>query len=126
MLKKDFVYKLPEEWYYTLYYCALAILSKCGVESRNQKCTALFLKYLKEQKLIVYDSEFIERITVYRSKEETSQVDEREKARYGSSLISKEVIARYEQMNLLCKKAIDQTEEIVFSKQELKIPKELL
>src|SRR3989344_7028006 len=37
-------YKIPEEWYYTLYYCALAILSKFGVETRSQRCTAFFLK----------------------------------------------------------------------------------
>ena len=40
-------YKIPEEWFYTLYYCALAILSKFGVESRSQKCTASFLRYAK-------------------------------------------------------------------------------
>jgi len=33
-----------------------------------------------------YDDEFIERITVYRDKEEKSDVDERETARYGSSI----------------------------------------
>ncbi len=43
--EKGFDYKIPEEWFYTLYYCALAILAKCGVESRSQKCTALFLRY---------------------------------------------------------------------------------
>ena len=40
--QKGFDYKIPEEWFYTLYYCALAILSKFGVESRSQKCTAYF------------------------------------------------------------------------------------
>lgn len=44
---KGFEYKIPEEWFYTLYYCALAILSKFGVESRSQKCTAIFLKYVR-------------------------------------------------------------------------------
>ena len=42
-----FDYKLPEEWFYTLYYCGLAILSKMGIESRSQKYTALLLEYLK-------------------------------------------------------------------------------
>src|SRR4030042_975522 len=37
--QQGYDYKIPEEWFYTLYYCALAILSKFGVESRSQKCT---------------------------------------------------------------------------------------
>ena len=53
-------YKLPEEWFYTLYYCALAILSKFAVESRSQRCTAAFLHHVKNKGLIEYDSEFID------------------------------------------------------------------
>jgi uncharacterized protein (UPF0332 family) len=123
--QKGFDYKIPEEWFYTLYYCALAILSKFGVESRSQKCTAYFLKYAKDNKLIDYDDEFINRIMVYRDKEEFSDVDEREKARYGSSIQSKEIEAKYNDMNDICKKAISQAEEIVFSNDEFRIPKEL-
>ena len=64
--EKGFDYKLPEEWFYTLYYCALAILSKFGIESRSQRCTALFLRYVKDKGLIEYDDQFIQRITVYK------------------------------------------------------------
>jgi len=113
--EKGFDYKIPEEWYYTLYYCALAILSKFGVESRSQKCTAYFLKYAKENNLIDYENEFIERITVYSSKDEKSDVDERENSRYGSEMKSKEIESKYDYMQNLCKKAISQAEEIVFS-----------
>ena len=74
-------YKLPEEWFYTLYYCALAILSKFGVESRSQRCTAFFLHYVKEKCLVDYDDEFITRIMVYKNKDSMSDVDEREKSR---------------------------------------------
>jgi hypothetical protein len=35
--QKGFEYKIAEEWFYTLYYCALAILSKFGVETRSQR-----------------------------------------------------------------------------------------
>lgn len=122
---KGFDYKILEEWFYTLYYCALAILSKFGIESRSQKCTAYFLKYAKNNNLIDYDDEFIDRIMVYRDKEEFSDVDEREKARYGSSIKSKEIEAKYKVMNEICKKAISQAEEIVFSNEEFKIPEEL-
>ena len=118
-------YKIPEEWFYTLYYCALTILSKFGVESRSQRCTALFLKYLKDKKLIEYDEEFIDRITVYSDKEEKSDVDQREEARYGSSVKSEEILHKYSPMMNICKKAIDQAEEITFSQKQYKIPKEL-
>ena len=122
---QGFDYKIPEEWFYTLYYCALAILSKFGIESRSQKCTAAFLRYAKDDKLIDYDDEFIDRITVHSAKEEKSDVDERETARYGSSIKSKEIEAKYEYMADLCKKAISQAEDIVFSTEKLKVPEGL-
>lgn len=123
--EKGFDYKIPEEWFYTLYYCALAILSKFGIESRSQKCTALFLRYVKDKQLIGYEDEFIDRITVYSTKEEKSDVDERETARYSSSITSKEIESKNDHMTNICKKAISQAEEIVFSNREFKIPKEL-
>lgn len=123
--EKGYDYKIPEEWFYTLYYCALAILSKFGIESRSQKCTADFLRFAKDNGLIEYDDEFIDRITVHRSKEEKSDVDERETARYNSSIKSEEVTSKYEYMTSVCKKAISQCEEIIFSNKEFKIPKEL-
>ncbi len=123
--EKGFDYKIPEEWFYTLYYCALAILSKFGIESRSQKCTAAFLRYVKDSNLIEYDDDFIDRITVYREKAEKSDVDEREQARYGSSIKSQEIMGKYKYMTDICKKAISQCEETVFSNKEFSIPKEL-
>ena len=123
--EKGFDYKIPEEWFYTLYYCALAILSKFGIESRSQKCTAAFLRFAKDHSLVEYDDEFIDRITVYSAKEEKSDVDERETARYSSSIKSEEVASKYRYMADICKKAISQCEEIVFSNKEFKVPKEL-
>lgn len=58
-------YKLLEEWFYTMYYCALAILSEFGVESRNQKCTALFLRYAKDKCLITLDELIAKLIEVF-------------------------------------------------------------
>ena len=123
--EKGFDYKIPEEWFYTLYYCALAILSKFGIESRSQKCTATFLRYAKDNSLIDYDDDFIDRITFHRDKGERSDVDERETARYGSSIKSEEVASKYGHMTVTCKKAISQCEEIVFSDKEFDLPKEL-
>ncbi|MEK6800375.1 MAG: hypothetical protein AABY05_00425 [Nanoarchaeota archaeon] len=119
-------YKIPEEWYYSLYYCALAILCKFGVETRSQRCTALFVKYVKEKGLIDYDDEFINKIIVYKDKSKKNVVDEREEARYGSKIKIKKVEERYDEMMELCKKAISQAEDIIYSDKELKLPKELL
>ena len=123
--EKKLDYKIPEEWFYTLYYCALAILTKFGVESRSQKCTALFLRYVKEKGLINYDDEFMDRITVYGNIEQISDVDERENARYGSSVRDESIIEKYEMMMNMCKRAISQCEDIIFSDKKFKVPEEI-
>ena len=118
-------YKIPEEWYYSLYYCALAILCKFGVETRSQRCTALFIKYVKEKGLIKYDDEFIHKIIVYKEKENKSAVDEREEARYGPSIKMNEVEKQYDKTMALCKRAISQAQDIVLSEKKYEIPEEL-
>ena len=123
--QKELDYKIAEEWFYTLYYCALAILAKFGVESRSQKYTTLFLKYIKYKNLIDYDEIFIDRLMVFRKKEEKSDVDEREEARYSPAIKIEKIKERYDEMMILCKKAISQCEEIIYSGEILKIPKEL-
>lgn len=124
--EKRLDYKIPEEWFYTMYYCALAILAKFGIESRSQRCTALFLQYVKYKSFIDYDDEFIDRITVYSNKDKKSDVDERESARYGSSLESEEIMHKYNMMMDVCKRCISQCEELVFSDKIFEVPKELL
>ena len=124
--KQRMDYKIPEEWFYSQYYCALAILAKFGVESRSQKCTALFLRYVKDKGLIDYDGKFIDRIMVYKEKEEKTDVDEREDARYGSVVQSEEIIGKYEFMMDICRRCISACEEIVFSDKKFEVPKELL
>jgi uncharacterized protein (UPF0332 family) len=124
--EKRLDYKIPEEWFYTMYYCALAILVKFGVESRSQKCTALFLRFIKDKGLIDYDDEFIDKITVHTEKDERTIVDEREDARYGASVRSEEVIQKYDFMMDVCKRCISQAEEIVYSDKGFKVPEELL
>ncbi len=123
---KGFDYKLPEEWFYTLYYCALSILSTIGVESRSQKYTALLLDYLESKNLIEYNKDFIQRIKVYSKKGEESEVDRREFARYSSATKIEEVEERYERMMNLCKEAIFQAESILYQKGKIEIPKEIL
>ena len=123
--QKGIDYKIAEEWFYALYYCALAILAKFGIETRSQKYTALLLKYIKSKGFIEYDDEFIKRITVYSEKGEKSEVDEREHSRYSSAIKNEKISERYEEMTNLCKKAISQCEEIVFSDKKFKVPEEL-
>ena len=118
-------YKIPEEWYYSLYYCALSILCKFGIETRSQRCTALFIQYVKEKGLIEYDKEFINKIMVFKEKENKTAVDEREEARYGPNIKIKEVEKRYDEMMTLCKRAISQAQDIALSDKEFKVPKEL-
>ena len=119
-------YKIPEEWYYALYYCALAFLAKLGVETRSQKCTALFLSYMQDKGIINYGKEFVDSITVHKDKGKESEVDKREEARYGPAIKIEKVTERYDKMMQFCKNAISQTEEIIFSDEPLKIPKELI
>ena len=104
----------------------MAILSKFGVETRSQRCTALFVKYAKENGLIEYDDEFIKKIMVFKEKENKTAVDEREEARYGSSIKIKEVEKQYDEMMALCRKAISQAQDIALSDKEFKVPEELL
>ena len=124
--KQRLDYKISEEWFYTIYYCALAILAKFGIESRSQKCTALFLRYIKDKDLIDYSDEFIDRIMVYKDRKEETDVDKREKARYGSSVRSEEIMQKYDFMMDVCRRCISAFEEIVFSEKKFEVPKELL
>jgi hypothetical protein len=124
--ENGFDYKLPEEWFYILYYSALSILSMIGVESRSQKYTALFLEYLKNKNLINYNDLFIQMIKVYSRKDEESEVDKREFARYSSAIKIEQVEENYERMMNLCKEAISQAEEIIYSNEIIIIPKELI
>jgi hypothetical protein len=48
-----------------------------------------------------------------------------EEARYGPFVKMEKVLERYEEMTLVCKQAICQAEEIVFSDKEYKIPEEM-
>jgi hypothetical protein len=100
-------------------------LAKFGVEIRSQRYTALFLEYVKKRGIIDYDDELIERITVHTKKGELSDVDAREEARYSYFIKMEKVEEKYDETMNLCRKAISEAEEIIYSNQELKIPKEL-
>ena len=86
----------------------------------------LFLEYARQKDLIDYDEDFIRRITVYSKKGEESDVDKREEARYSSAIKIESVEERYDEVNNLCKRAISQAGDIVFSKLSFVIPKEII
>ncbi|MFH1072561.1 MAG: hypothetical protein V1743_03990, partial [Nanoarchaeota archaeon] len=88
--------------------------------------TALFLRYVKQKGVIAYADEFIDRITVYAEKDKESAVDERESARYGSSVTSEEIMAKYDYMMDVCRRCISQCEEIIYSDTSFEIPRELI
>ena len=85
----------------------------------------MFLEYLQSKGVINYGEEFIESITVHKEKGKESEVDRREEARYGSSIKMEKVAERYDEMMELCKRAISQAEEIVYSDNKYEVPKEL-
>lgn len=124
--EKRFDYMIEEAWYYTMYYCALAILSRFGVESRNQDCTAKFLSFVQQNELIALSPDFIQQITVHSDKGELSAVDAREEARYGASIQSEETLQKYTYMMDLCRRYISETEEVVYSDKEFIVPKEFM
>ena len=62
---------------------------------------------------------------LYKEKEESTDVDVREKGRYSSVIHMKEMILQYEGMMNLCKRAISQCEEIVLSRAAYSLPPEL-
>ena len=57
---------------------------------------------------------FMIRIMVFKEKEKESDVDEREKARYGPSVKREEAVQQYDRMMDICRNAISQAEEIIF------------
>jgi hypothetical protein len=82
------------------------------------------MKYAKEKGLIEYDDEFIKNILVFKEKGVKTFVDEREEARYGPKIKMDDVKLRYDSMLNLCKKALFQAQDIVFSEKKYEIPKE--
>lgn len=82
---------------------------------------------LKEaEEYVIKAKKNLELCKFYKEKEGKSDVDEREKSRYSSSVQIKEVAQNYDKMADICKKAISQCEEIIFLDKLLEIPKELL
>ena len=62
---------------------------------------------------------------VHKEKDKITAVDEREEARYGPQIKMEKVEERYDDTMKLCKEAISQAEEIIYSDKSYIVPKEL-
>ena len=101
-------------FFYCIYHCFLAMLSKFGYESRNQECTIAAVEMLKEQGKIMIDDKFIRALKIAQAKEtEESVIKIREELQYGTNT-QFERKEQLEKLTLLCKEAIEATSKIVY------------
>ena len=97
-----------------MYSCLLAIITKYGYESRNQKCTFVLILNLSEEGKIDFDKELLEKIASLdneRDKEKEKTIDIREKYQYGTILKLKENL--YKELFNLAQEVISKTKEII-------------
>jgi len=99
-------------FFYCIYHCFLAILTRFGYESRNQECTIATIEMLKENKEIDIDDRLIDSLKINKAEEmhESSIIRIRENFQYGVELEFKE---EFDNLVNLCKEAINKTREIV-------------
>ncbi len=99
--------------FYSIYHCFLAIAAKFGYESRNQECTIVLIKSLKENKQIELDNTFIEALENYDEQDIQNIIEKREFYTYGTTL-SVEDKEEIEKSIRMCKDCILQTRKILF------------
>ena len=99
-------------FFYCIYHCFLAILTRFGYESRNQECTIATIEMLKENKEIDIDDRLIDSLKINKAEEmhESSIIRIRETFQYGVELEFKD---EFDNLVNLCKEAINKTREIV-------------
>ena len=99
-------------FFYCIYHCFLAILTRFGYESRNQECTIATIEMLKENKEIDIDDRLIDSLKINKAEEmhESSIIRIRENFQYGVELEFKD---EFDNLVNLCKEAINKTREIV-------------
>ena len=103
-------------FFYCIYHCFLAILRKFGYESRNQECTIAVIEMLKEQGKINIDDKFIKTLKITQAKEDEHNIIKiREEFQYGTDIEFEEK-EQFENLQQMCKEAIEATNKIIFSK----------
>ena len=100
-------------FFYCIYHCFLAVLRKHGYESRNQECTFAAVEFLRDEKKLSIDKEFVDllKLSGIRDPDHTI-IRTREDFQYGvkTEFKRKEEFDEFEQ---ICKKVIDATREII-------------
>src|SRR3989344_5452200 len=101
-------------FFYCIYHCFLAVLTRFGYESRNQECTIAAIEMLKENKEIDIDDRLMDSLKINKAEEmhESSIIRIRENFQYGVELEFKEK-EEFDNLVNLCKEAINKTREIV-------------
>jgi len=101
--------------FYCIYHCFLAIAAKFGYESKNQICTIILMRHLKEQKKIILDDKFINLLQYeeLEEKKENSIISLREDYTYGVQISIKDE-AKINELKTICKELLDNTKEIIF------------
>ncbi len=101
--------------FYCIYHCFLAIASKFGYESGNQTCTISLMRFLKEEKKIILDEEYIELLESEELEEtkENSVIDLREEYTYGAQISVKDE-TKINELKRNCKDLVDITKQIIY------------
>ena len=99
--------------FYTIYHCFLAVLAKCGYESRNQECTFAVIASLVEDgrtTLELSDVEKVSSMSVTETQESPhSVVSIREESQYTTKVSLEST--DYQELLHLAKRILDKTKE---------------
>lgn len=101
----------PSAFFYSMYHCFLAILSKFGYQSRNQECTIATIEMLNEEGKIIIDKKFIATFKTEKDKGEFSTIELREDFQYGVEMEFKKK-EEFEHLGSMCKELINVTKNI--------------
>jgi len=96
--------------FYTIYHCFLAVLIKCGYESRNQECTFALIESLTEEEKTNFDINDLKEISSLCS-DETTAISIRERYQYSPKISLGD--AEYGKLLNLAKKIVYQTKELM-------------
>jgi uncharacterized protein (UPF0332 family) len=98
-----------EDWgvsqtYYAMYHSLLAILFRCGYESKNHECTITAVEYLQEQRIIAIDTQHLAFMRTTKQLTTSDAKSLREQFQYGTQThVNKEILGEllYKAKNML-------------------------
>ncbi len=104
-------------FFYCAYHCCLAIIRKCGYESRNQECTLAVIELLREQGIISLDASFVDMLLMVKANEvDLSMIKIREDFQYGieQTFTDRKLFTR---LSETCKEILEKTRRIIYEKE---------